>query len=78
LRLLKQNLGELECEEEITFLSLLRLHCINYINFIQGAKIQGVFNRQVISMLKETGRDVTTLDSYLNDNVRPYFPDHDP
>jgi len=65
-------------EDEQVFLSLLRLHCVNAINFLQGAKMQGEFNRKVASMLKETGKDVTTLDSYLNENVRPYFPDHDP
>ena len=64
-------------ESDIVFLGLLRLHCINYINFIQAAKMQGEFNRMIISKIKETGKDVTNLDIYLNDNVRPYFPNHD-
>lgn len=64
-------------ENDMMSLSLLRLHCINAINYIRGIQVQGEFNRMVISKLKETGKDVTTLDDYLNKNVRPYFPDHD-
>jgi len=65
-------------ENDLLFLASLRLHCINSIDLLRGFRIQGKFNRMVTSKLKETGRDVTTLDDYLNSNVRPYFPNHDP
>jgi len=65
-------------ENDLLFVASLRLHCRNSIDILRGFRLQGGFNRRVTSMLKEMGKDVTTLDGYLNENVRPYFPDHDP
>lgn len=77
LQMLAPSNNMSKSEDEQVFLSLIRLHCINAINMLMMIGLQGKFNRMVRDKLKETGKDVTTIDSFLNEKVRPYFADFD-
>ena len=71
------NMTENTTESQMVLLSATRLHCINAINMLMMIGLQGKFNKLVRDKLKETGKDVIAIDSFLNEKVRPYFADFD-
>ena len=53
---------------------MLRLKAASLIDVLYIARAQREINKQVSDKLKESGRDVTELERYIDKNIKPYFP----